>query len=263
MSAMVPVALTVAGSDPSGGAGIQADLKTFHQHGVYGAAVISLLTVQNTLGVQRVVPLAAELVVDQLRAVLEDLPVAAMKTGALGDAETVRAVAACCAHHGIRPVVDPVLASKNGSALTAEEARDAWIERLLPQAALVTPNLDELAWLVGEPLQGEAQIRRAGQRLLACGVGAVLVKGGHRVGAPVDLLFEDSKISAIPGNRVDTRHTHGLGCTLSAAICAHLAQGKPLLSACSEAKTWLQRALSSADPPGAGCGSVDHLARLS
>ena len=260
---MVPVALTVAGSDPSGGAGIQADLKTFHQHQVYGAAVIALLTVQNTLGIQRVELLQADLVAAQLRAVLSDIPVAAIKTGALGGADVVRAVADECARAEIRPIVDPVRASKNGSALLQDDTRAVLLSSLLPQAALVTPNLDELAWLTRRRIESELEIRRAASELLKCGVGAVLVKGGHRADAPVDLLLHGQEIFVIEGSRVPTRHTHGLGCTLSAAICANVALGCELLVACRAAKRWLERALSTAESPGRGQGAVNHLAQLS
>lgn len=259
---VVAVALTIAGSDPAGGAGIQADLKTFHQHGVYGAAVITLLTVQNTQRLSRVVLQPAELVQAQLVAVLEDLPVAAVKTGALGDAATVHAVADACRKAGLRPVVDPVRVSKAGAALLADEARDALVKTLLPQCALITPNLDEAAWLTSLSVADLESQKSAAKWLLDRGAGAVLMKGGHRAGAPDDVLFSEGKISVLQGQRVSTPHTHGVGCTLSAAICAHLAQGQPLEQACRDGKAWLQRAIARAPGIGQGQGAVDHLTPL-
>lgn len=258
---MIPVALTVAGSDPSGGAGLQADLKTFQRHGVYGCAVVSLITVQNTRGVTRVVPLDAELVGAQLDAVLEDVPPRAWKTGALGTVAIVEAVAARAARladGGPALVVDPVMISKHGASLIDEPARLALVRALLPHCALVTPNLHEAAALSGRRVETLAEARDAARAIAALGPRAVLVKGGHLEGAPVDVLFAEGVLHELHGARVDTRHTHGTGCTLSAAITARLALGRPLLEACACAKRWLAEALRTAPGLGAGVGPVNH-----
>ena len=184
---MIPVALTIAGSDPSGGAGIQADLKTFHQFGVYGEAVITLVTVQNTLGVQRVECLPADLVTEQIRAVLDDIRPAAAKTGALGNRELVEAVAALAVEFDFPLVVDPVIISKHGAPLVEAGAIEAIAARLVPRAFLLTPNLAEASALAGVEVQDASGMRRAAERLAAMGAHAVLVKGGHLSGDSTDL----------------------------------------------------------------------------
>jgi hydroxymethylpyrimidine/phosphomethylpyrimidine kinase len=262
---MTDVALTVAGSDPSGGAGLQADLKTFHQHGVYGAAVVTLVTVQNTRGVARVVPLEAALVGEQLDAVLDDVPPRAWKTGALGSRAVVEAVAARAARyasHGVPLVVDPVMISKHGAPLIDGDARDALVRALLPHCALVTPNVHEAEALAGFPVRSLEDARRAAEAIASLGPRAVLVKGGHLEGAPTDLLFAEGRADALAGERIDTPHTHGTGCTLSAAITARLALGATLIEACAGAKRWLADALRTAPGVGSGIGPVNHLAPL-
>ncbi|MFL5042463.1 MAG: bifunctional hydroxymethylpyrimidine kinase/phosphomethylpyrimidine kinase, partial [Xanthobacteraceae bacterium] len=216
-----PIAVTIAGSDSSGGAGIQADLKTFHQFGVYGEAVVTLVTVQNTTRVSRVEMLSEELVLEQIAAVVEDIPPAAAKTGALGTPAMVRAVARAAAAFRFPLVVDPVMVSKHGAPLGG----GAW-EVLLPHAALVTPNLPE-----AEALTGTTDMRRAAEQLVAMGARAALIKGGHRSGDALDLLYDGRDFVEFPAPRIDTRHTHGTGCTYSAAIAAGLALGLPLLDA--------------------------------
>jgi hydroxymethylpyrimidine/phosphomethylpyrimidine kinase len=256
---MVAVALTVAGSDPSGGAGIQADLKTFHQLGVYGTSAITLLTVQNTTKVSRVEVMDARLVVQQIDAVLEDLPVLAAKTGALGSAANVRAVAERFARPGaLRLVVDPVMISKHGAKLIDEDARHAVRDELLKVATLVTPNTHEAAELVGQPVENVQDAREAGHLLVAMGARAALVKGGHLSGDPVDVLVLSGETLELPAPRIDTPHTHGTGCTYSAAITALLAQGLPLLDAVIQAKGWLTSAIESAPGLGHGHGPVNH-----
>lgn len=255
-----PVALTVAGSDPSGGAGIQADLKAFHQHRVYGTAAISLLTVQNTTGVNRVVVQAPELVVAQIDAVLDDLPVVAVKTGALGDAGVITAVAEVFARRRPALVVDPVMVAKHGAELLRADAAEALCTRLLPWTTLVTPNLDEAEALTGRPVRSDAQMRDAARALCDRGAAAVLVKGGHRDGPPVDLLFERGVFHTLPAARIASPHTHGVGCCLSAAICARLARGEELVAACWAAKAWVTRAIASAPGIGAGLGPIDAFA---
>lgn len=258
---MVFVALTVAGSDPSGGAGLQADLKTFHQHGVYGEAVVTLLTVQNTRGVKSVTTLAPELVGEQIRAVCEDIPPHAVKTGALGSRAIVETLSAC-AHLLPNLVVDPVMISKHGAALLPDDAVSALRTSLLPRALLVTPNTHEAEALCGKNVRTVRDAREAALRILDLGSRAVLVKGGHLDGAPTDVLCDAGVFFEFESERVVTNNTHGTGCTLSAAITAHLAMGVDLPSAIQHAKAWLTRALSTSTPLGHGVGPVNHLAPL-
>lgn len=261
---MVAVALTIAGVDPSGGAGVSADLKTFHQHGVYGCAVVSLITVQNTTHVRRVEPLPADLVAEQLDAVLEDFTPDAAKTGALGSAEIVRAVAQRFRAQRVPLVVDPVRVAKHDAALLDASARGVVIDELLPVACVITANADEAAWLCERDVRDEAGARAAAERLQRLGARAVLIKGGHLAGGEaVDVLrLDNGDEHLLRAPRIAARHTHGVGCTLSAAIAANLALGLPLLAACERAKTWISAAIASAPGVGNGIGSVDHLAPL-
>lgn len=248
------VALTIAGSDPSGGAGIQADLKTFHQHQVYGAAAITLITVQNTVSVSRVECLDPALVTEQIDAVFADLPVAATKTGALGNAAVIRAVA-----KAVRGplVVDPVMVSKHGSPLLAAEAVTALLEDLFPLATLVTPNLPEAEALTGMVIPDRAAMALAVRRIPAR---AVLLKGGHLAGEAADLLWVDGQEHWFASERVATRHTHGTGCTYSAAITALLARGLPLPEAVGRAKRYIAAAIANNPGLGSGSGPVNHFA---
>lgn len=258
---MRPIALTIAGSDPSGGAGIQADLKTFHQHGGYGCAVLTLLTAQSTRGVTRVDVCAPDLVLAQLDTLLDDLAPGAAKTGALGSAAVVRAVAARAARFAFPLVVDPVMISKHGAPLLDDDARGAMARELMPAAALFTPNAHEASALTGIEVRTHEDARRAARALVERGARAALVKGGHVEGAPIDVLAtRDGALIAIEGERVDTPHTHGTGCTYSAAITARLARGEPLEDAIRGAKAWLTEALRSAPGIGHGVGPVDHFA---
>jgi hydroxymethylpyrimidine/phosphomethylpyrimidine kinase len=271
-----PIALTIAGSDPSGGAGIQADLKTFHQHRVYGASVFTLLTVQNTQRVSRVQTLAPDLVVEQLDAVLTDVRPHAMKTGALGSAALVRTVAARLREERSRGpaiplVIDPVMVSKHGHALVEDDAVQACMEALFPLAALVTPNVPEAERLLGSVGGASLSLRSLGEieeaaLTLARRFGVpVMVKGGHLESEPgqaIDVLADARGATRFAAPRIDTRHTHGTGCTYSAAIAARLALGATLDEAISGAKAWLTRALRSAPGIGLGIGPVDHLAPI-
>jgi hydroxymethylpyrimidine/phosphomethylpyrimidine kinase len=260
---MVATALTVAGSDPSGGAGIAADLKTFHQHGVYGCAVVSLITVQSTSALRRVEVLPASLVGEQLGTLLEDITPAAAKTGALGSAEVVREVARRFAGSGIALVVDPVRVAKHGAELLDASARGALLDALVPVATLVTANADEAAWLAEREVHDEQDALRAAERICSLGARAVLVKGGHLSGAEaVDLLLDQGRTQRFAAPRIDARHTHGVGCTLSAAITANLALGLQLPEACERAKQWVSAAIASAPGVGRGIGAVNHLAAL-
>jgi len=258
----VPVALTIAGSDPSGGAGIQADLKTFHQRGVYGTSVLTLVTVQNTARLDRVEPLAADLVTAQLEAVLEDIPPAAAKTGALGTAGIIQAIARTLARSAFPLVVDPVLVSKHGASLAGDEARVALVEALLPRALLVTPNLDEAAVLAGMPVETAEDMAEAARRIARFGCAAVLVKGGHLAGDAVDVLFWEGTIRHVVAPRVSGPPAHGTGCTYSAAITAELARGAALVDAIETAKRFITRALETRPSLGAGYGPVNHHADL-
>ena len=259
---MMPIALTIAGSDPSGGAGIQADLKTFHQFGVYGMSVITLLTVQNTCKVSAVETVAPQLVLDQMEAVLEDLPPQAAKTGALGSSEIIRAVAGRAARFPFPLVVDPVMISKHGAPLLDEEGRDALARELLPHAALVTPNVHEAMALAGKEFHGEAipraALEEAAKAIAGLGAKAVLIKGGHLAADATDLLFLDGRFTAYPGKRIETRHTHGTGCTYSAAITAELAKGVELTEAIAAAKRFIARAIETNPGLGHGYGPVNH-----
>lgn len=258
---MVPVALTIAGSDPSGGAGIQADLKTFHQFRVYGEAVITLLTVQNTQRVSRVEILDPALIREQLDAVLEDIPPHAAKTGALGNAAVIEAIAAAASHFTFPLVVDPVMISKHGAPLMAPEAASALKDLLLPHCALVTPNVPEAEALSGLIVEGIDSARAAAEALLRLGAKAVLIKGGHMSGdEAIDLLVIPNASRVYTSPRIDTRHTHGTGCTYSAAITAELAKGTELFEAVAIAKQFLTRAIQTNPNLGAGCGPVNHLA---
>jgi hydroxymethylpyrimidine/phosphomethylpyrimidine kinase len=260
----VPVALTIAGSDPSGGAGIQADLKTFHQFGVYGAAVITLLTVQNTRRAGRVEVLAAGLVMEQLQAVLEDVPPAAAKTGALGSGEIVRALARAVHTFDFPLVVDPILTGKQGQILLDSSAVAALRDDLLPRAALITPNVPEAETLSGVAIRGPEEMRRAAEILRGMGAHAVLIKGGHLEsnGKVLDVLLDGGEWHEFPAPRIETRHTHGTGCTYSAAITAGLACGDKLPVAVARAKHYLHEAIRTAPALGSGCGPLNHHAPL-
>lgn len=256
---MIPVALTIAGSDPSGGAGIQADLKTFHQVGVYGEAAITLLTVQNSTGVTRVEILAADLVEAQVAAVLADIPPQAAKTGALGNIEVVRAVARMAATFSFPLVVDPVMISKAGSPLLSPDAVSAMISALIPRAYLLTPNLPEAAALSGRAVESVDQIRDAARYLIDLGARAVLIKGGHSGGSTSsDLLLEAGEFTEFSAGRIETRHTHGTGCTYSAAIAGFLASGLDLRRAVSQAKRFVTEAIRTNPGLGKGSGPVNH-----
>jgi hydroxymethylpyrimidine/phosphomethylpyrimidine kinase len=251
------VALTIAGSDPSGGAGIQADLKTFHQLKVFGTAVITLITVQNSTRVSRIQTLDADLVSQQIDAVLEDIPPQAAKTGALGTAAIIEAVASRAISCPL--IVDPVMISKHGAHLMDEDARAALRKLLLPKAALVTPNLHEAAALAGMPVDNVPQMKAAATRIAEYGVASVLIKGGHLAADQVvDVLFHQGEFLEFSALRINTRHTHGTGCTYSAAITSFLALGSPLPEAVGRAKQFIQTAIETNPGLGAGSGPVNH-----
>lgn len=262
----IPNVLSIAGSDPSGGAGAQADLKTFAAFGCYGMAVVTALTAQNTVGVSAVHVPPADFLAKQIDAIFDDIAVDAVKIGMLGTGEIVSVVADRLAHYGARNIVlDPVLVATSGDSLGAPDVVDAIVAKLLPLAAIVTPNLPEIARLVGRDVSGEPQdVQRAGEELRARGARAVLVKGGHGMSAQmIDVLVSEAGVERFAAPRVETRNTHGTGCTLSSAIAAGLAQGRTLAEACADAKRYLTAALQAADrlSVGHGHGPVHHFWR--
>jgi hydroxymethylpyrimidine/phosphomethylpyrimidine kinase len=266
MSGTPPRVLTVAGSDSSGGAGIQADLKTMLALGVYGMSVICAVTAQNSLGVHGYWELPPEAVRAQLDAVLGDIGVDAVKTGMLASAAAVEAVTDAVGGTGDPPgpgvraplVVDPVAVSSHGDSLLSPGALTAIRERLLPLATVITPNLAEAALLTGVRVTDEAEMIKAAEALRSLGPQWVLVKGGHLPGRPVDLLFDGEHVHRFTGPRLPDQHTHGTGCTLASAIASYLALGEDVPGAVVKAKEYVTGAIRSAFPVGAGIGPVDH-----
>ncbi|HLV59162.1 MAG TPA: bifunctional hydroxymethylpyrimidine kinase/phosphomethylpyrimidine kinase [Natronosporangium sp.] len=259
-----PVALTVASTDSGGGAGIPADLRTFHALGVFGTCAVAATTAQNTLGVHAIDELPARALTDQIDAVASDIPVAAAKTGALPSAALLEAAADALRRHGVTAlVVDPVAISKHGDPLLAPEAVEVMRDRLLPLAEVVTPNLHEVELLTGVKVAEPADQRRAAEALLGYGPRWVLVKGGHLPGSAdaVDLLTDGTQEYRLARPRIDNRHTHGTGCTLSAAITAYRARGLDVPSAVREAKEFVTGAIRYGFPLGHGIGPVDVLWR--
>ena len=242
------IALTIAGSDSGGGAGIQADLKTFHQFGVFGTSVVTAVTAQDTVGVRAWQAVPAELVTRQIDAVADDLPPAAVKSGMLGSALLVETVAAGIARRRLPSyVLDPVMVATSGDRLLDRDAEQLIARRLVPLAGLVTPNLDEAAILTGGDVRTPADMERAGRALLELGARAALVKGGHLAGDQVvDVLVSDGTVRRFSRPRLDTTSTHGTGCTLSAAITAGLAHGRPLERAVEDALDFVHRAIAAA-----------------
>ncbi len=260
---MTPVALTIAGSDSSGGAGIQADLKSFAALGVYGASAITALTAQNTRGVSGIHPVPAAFVSAQIDAVFSDLAVDAVKIGMVAQAETIAAIADGLKRWAPRHIVlDPVMVATSGDRLLAAEAVDALKTLLFPLASLITPNLPEAAALLNEQVaSNEADVERQGRRLLAMGCRAVLVKGGHGPGTEsIDYLIDAEPSIALSASRIATANTHGTGCSLSSAIAAGLAKGETLETAARHAKAWITDAIAAADrfAVGHGHGPVHH-----
>jgi hydroxymethylpyrimidine/phosphomethylpyrimidine kinase len=255
-----PVALTIAGSDSGGGAGIAADLKTFEAHGVWGACAVAAVTAQNTEGVQAFETVATSLVSAQIRSVASDIGVDAAKTGMLASAELVVAVARAVADAGIEHlVVDTVFVSKHGDTLLADDAVGALREELLPQATVVTPNLPEAARLVGFDITDRSGMERAARILADLGPKVALVKGGHLGGddSPDCLVVSGSAPVWLEAGRLPGRHTHGTGCVLSAAICAELARGMEPADACVAAKHFTERAIAAGMELGRGVGPVN------
>jgi hydroxymethylpyrimidine/phosphomethylpyrimidine kinase len=268
-----PVALTIAGSDSGGGAGLQADLRTFTACGVHGCVAVTAVTVQNTVGVTGFVAIPTSTVVDQIRAVVNDIGVAAAKTGMLASAAIISAVAEVCDEVGIGRsvplVVDPVAASMHGDPLLTDDALAALRSQLLPRATLITPNLDEVRLLVGIDVSSRAEQFIAAKQLHALGPRWVLVKGGHLRDDPqekdpqcLDLLYDGSDFTAFTGPRLDTPHTHGGGDTLAAAITSALARGWTMIEAVGYGKRYIEQAVAHAYPLGAGIGPVSPFWRI-
>lgn len=257
-------ALTIAGSDSGGGAGIQADLKTFAAHGVYGTCAITAVTAQNTLGVISWEALSADLVTAQIEAVVDDIGVDAVKTGMLANAAVVEAVSAAVRSLELpQLVVDPVMIAKGGDRLLEEDAVNAIRTELLPQAHIVTPNIPEAEVLAGIGIQSVEHMREAGRRILAMGPRVVLVKGGHLAGPEsIDVACTRDQIVEIHGPRIQTQHTHGTGCTLASAIAANLARGLADLDAIAAARAYVEGAIRNAPGIGKGHGPLDHFWRL-
>jgi hydroxymethylpyrimidine/phosphomethylpyrimidine kinase len=254
----IPVAMTIAGSDSGGGAGIQADLKTFAILGVHGTSAITAVTAQNTLGVTKILELPPALVREQIDVVVADIGVQAAKTGMLSSAAIIAAVAETIARHGIQAlVVDPVMVAKGGARLLRDDAVAALREQLVPLAAVVTPNLPEAAVLLGRRVESLEERHQAARDLVAMGARAAVVKGGHAEGDAIDVFFDGSAIAELRAPRVETRNTHGSGCVFSAAITAGLARGLATPDAVREAKVFITRAISSSLTIGHGHGPVN------
>jgi len=260
----MPSALTIAGSDSGGGAGIQADLKTFAALGVYGTSALTAVTAQNTLGVTAVHELPPEMVAAQIDAVVSDIRPDAAKTGMLANAAIIEVVARKMKEHALpNLVIDPIMVAKSGDSLLRREAVAALRDLLLPLATVVTPNLPEAAILTGRDLDSADEIRRAAREIVAMGAGAVVVKGGHRQGhVAVDLLYDGRQFREYAAPRIETTSTHGTGCTFASAIAAFLARGEPLAEAVGQAKEYLTEALRHAYPIGRGHGPVHHFYRF-
>jgi hydroxymethylpyrimidine/phosphomethylpyrimidine kinase len=254
-----PRAMTIAGSDSGGGAGIQADLKTFLALGVYGTSAITAITAQNTLGVRSVHEIPTSIIADQIDAIVEDIGVDAAKTGMLSSAEIIATVAERIRHWRIdRLVVDPVMVATSGDRLIREDAVQALVRELLPLALVLTPNLPEAAVLLGRPIETDDEIRQGARDIVGIGARAVVIKGGHRAGDANDVLFDGHAFHTFASERIDTLNTHGTGCTFAAAIAAGLAEGHDLVEAVGSAKRYVTEAIRRARPLGHGHGPVAH-----
>ena len=258
-----PKALTIAGSDSGGGAGIQADLKTFAALGVYGTSVITAITAQNTVKVTKIFELSPELVGAQIDAVLQDIGAHALKTGMLANAAIIEIVAAKIRHYDLNNlVVDPVMVAKSGDLLLRKDAIRTLRSRLIPLASVVTPNLPEAEELTEMKLTRQNEIEEAAHRIIAMGAQSVVIKGGHRRGPAIDLFFDGKRSRVLRAPRIRTRHTHGTGCTFSAAIAAQLAIGKPLEEAVVLAKKYITQAIRQGFAVGSGHSPVHHFHRF-
>lgn len=256
-------ALTIAGSDSGAGAGIQADLKTFAAFGVYGTSVVTAITAQNTVGVTQILELAPDLVGAQIDAVIRDIGTHALKTGMLANSAIIEVVAAKIRKHRLQNlVVDPVMVAKSGDLLLRDEAIEALRSRLIPLATIVTPNLPEAEKLTGVEARDRKGAEEAARRIVAMGAGSVIIKGGHRRGAATDLFHDGKKFRHFSAPRIHTPHTHGTGCTFSAAIAAGLARGETLEKAVLGAKKYITQAIRTGYAIGSGHSPVHHFYRF-
>jgi hydroxymethylpyrimidine/phosphomethylpyrimidine kinase len=255
-------ALTIAGSDSGAGAGIQADLKTFAALGVYGTSALTAVTAQNTMSVTKIAALAPAMVAAQIDAVITDIGADALKTGMLANREIIEVVAHKIRQHRLRNlVVDPVMVATSGDLLIEKNAVAALRSRLIPLAAVVTPNIPEAEELTGMSLRKAEDFAEAARQIIALGARSVVIKGGHRQGPAVDLYYDGKSFRSLHAPRIRTKNTHGTGCTFSAAIAAYLAKGEKIEPAVALAKKYITRAISKAFPVGSGHGPVNHFHR--
>ena len=259
----VPKAMTIAGSDSGGGAGIQADLKTFAALGVYGTSTLTAITSQNTLGVTGVHDIPTGMIAAQIEAVITDIGADAVKTGMLSSSDIIETVAQEMERYQVsRLVVDPVMVAKSGDSLLREDAVDTLRSRLLPLAAVVTPNIPEAEVLTEMTIGSDADMRTAAKKIVELGARAVVVKGGHREGPATDLFFDGSEFREFSAPRIDTQNTHGTGCTFASAVAAGLARGMDLVDAVALAKDYVTEAIRHSFPVGQGHGPLNHFYKL-
>ena len=259
----VPTAMTIAGSDSGGGAGIQADLKTFAALGVYGTSVLTAITAQNTISVNAVHEVPTDIVSAQINAVLSDIGADAVKTGMLASSSIIQCVASELQRSPVPwLVVDPVMVAKSGDRLLWEDAVEALKSLLVPMASVITPNIPEAEALTGMKIDSDAHVRDAAQKFIAMGAKSVVVKGGHREGPATDLFFDGSSFHEFTSTRIETANTHGTGCTFASAIAAGLARGLSLLEAVGLAKDYVTEAIRTSFPVGQGHGPLNHFYKL-
>ncbi len=261
MTESLPIALTVAGTDPTGGAGVLADIKSFHSREVYGMSAVTSLTAQNTMGVQDVFNVPADFLKAQLESIFSDEMPHAMKSGMIATEEMMRVLKKYVTKYEMPLVIDPVMISTSGHNLISEDAIDYLRDELLPAALTVTPNIMEAEKLTGVDIENEEDVRKAAKVFIEeIGVKSVIIKGGHLKGAAVDYLFEKDSETSLSSDRVDTHHTHGTGCTFSAVITAELAKGKTLKEAFHTGKNYITKAIQETPEIGRGDGPVNHFA---
>ena len=259
---IIPIAMTIAGSDSGGGAGIQADLKTFAALGVYGASTLTAITAQNTVGVAAVHELPTDMIAAQINAVVTDIGVDAVKTGMLSSSAIVEIVVQELERHRITTlVVDPVMIAKSGDSLLREDAVDALRNLLVPLAAVVTPNIPEAETLTGREITSDQDMRWAAEQIIDMGARSVVVKGGHREGPATDLFYDGFQFREFTAPRFETKNTHGTGCTFASAVAAGLAQGKDVIDAVAQAKEYVTEAIRRSFPLGQGHGPLNHFYR--
>ncbi|WP_079480436.1 bifunctional hydroxymethylpyrimidine kinase/phosphomethylpyrimidine kinase [Halobacillus salinus] len=258
---MISCALTIAGTDPSGGAGIQADLKTFQELGVYGMSVVTSVVAQNTTGVQGVHHMPASFLTEQVRSVRDDMPIHAVKSGMIPTVDMMRAVADQVEHMDAPYVIDPVMVAQSGDELIEESAMEMWKERLIPLATIITPNIPEAEKIIGTSIHSVEDMREAAEHICTVlGASAALIKGGHRDGEALDVLYDGSEWEVFTAERIDTANTHGTGCTYSAAITACLSQGHSLFDSVRISKEYVTAAIRESFSLGHGSGPTNHFA---